>query len=847
MITMRKLLQTTALMMASSLSANAATTFGPVENFDVVNDTGITAHGFQVRLHGIHTTDITSIFGDASRWPNMERYGSPTVTEGSDANGIYTDVVYQATYAGAWSSGTPSGTLPVSPSDSCWPYGAATYGPNYPCDHFGVSTSTPATSVDYNWMLETSTPGQLNIVTSNVPAPVWTVTPVAPVNNVPQPPAVAVVVKAPPKPVPYEFGEPKWVKVTATGYGYNVAVEDLVAENAASKLAQTNVQVEWQLLQTDTGNPNAGQVDLSGVAPDPGYKSIIYRFEFYQYTGKYDPETHEALSVNGDTATPAASDLGIFLVAQNAAVNLDGQAPPAAPPVAPLINNSLPDGVAGGDYGKQTVSVTGNAGDTVNVAVTGLPAGLSFDPATNIVSGTPTKIGVFQVSITATDVTNNTTVSATTPMNVTDPAIVFNVTMPDATVGSVYSYQLAATGGDAPFTYALASGTLPAGLSVSASGLISGTPTVSGTVTLAFTATDKVGVQSQSSSTNLKVILQAVACTGKNAVISFANKSWLDIAGGISQGGQSVYYAPQAGTTFAPGLTFGAFAAGQWVTYSGGLDAAGQYCLANTMAVSLPLNVPTPTFASVRVGTAFPVTAITPTGGWSPYTIAVSGLPNGLSFNGTAISGTPTVTGTFPIAISVADNKANKFNITTSTITITPPPITLGAVTFPASGTVGVAYTGQANATGGFGTLSWKGTGLPTGVSISSAGVISGTPFAAGTFNVVLTVNDSIGQVATVKGNVVIAAAPVVVGGVSCTKPAGATGGLNSMGTITAIKGNVITFKTSKAVMVSVTVPACATIQWNGGAKSFALGQAFEWNGYNSAATGNVAQSVVSN
>jgi len=57
----------------------------------------------------------------------------------------------------------------------------------------------------------------------------------------------------------------------------------------------------------------------------------------------------------------------------------------------------------------------------------------------------------------------------------------------------------------------------------------------------------------------------------------------------------------------------------------------------------------------------------------------------------------------------------------------------------------------------------------------------------------------------------------------------------------------LITFKTIAGTTVKVSVPACATIQWNGGATAFALGQVFEWNGYKSAATGNVAQSVVIN
>jgi len=231
----------------------SAGVYGSLANFDVVNDTGQTAHGFEIDIDGITPNEITSLFGDASRWPGMERYGSPVVS--TTATGV--KIVYQATYNGSWSAGTPSGTLPVSPSDSCWPYGAPNYGPNYPCDHFGVSTSVSTPNVTYMWLVETS-PGSSSLtpVLATVPNPVWTVGPPVIINNVPQPPPVNVVIVAP-QPLGYEFGEPRWVKVTATGTLQDIAVEDLMAENAVLKKAQTQVQLEWQLLQVDAGAPGS--------------------------------------------------------------------------------------------------------------------------------------------------------------------------------------------------------------------------------------------------------------------------------------------------------------------------------------------------------------------------------------------------------------------------------------------------------------------------------------------------------------------------------------------------------------------------------------------------------------
>ncbi|HXH52344.1 MAG TPA: putative Ig domain-containing protein, partial [Sphingomicrobium sp.] len=57
-----------------------------------------------------------------------------------------------------------------------------------------------------------------------------------------------------------------------------------------------------------------------------------------------------------------------------------------------------------------------------------------------------------------------------------DPVEVFPETLPDAFNGSAYSETLGATGGSGSYSYAVSSGSLPAGLSLATSGLLSGTP-----------------------------------------------------------------------------------------------------------------------------------------------------------------------------------------------------------------------------------------------------------------------------------------------------------------------------------------------------------------------------------
>ena len=75
------------------------------------------------------------------------------------------------------------------------------------------------------------------------------------------------------------------------------------------------------------------------------------------------------------------------------------------------------------------------------------------------------------------------------------PAITLSpATLPDGNVGSAYNQTIVATGGTAPYTYAVSSGTLPSGLTLdSATGVISGTPDTAGTSNFNITATDNVG------------------------------------------------------------------------------------------------------------------------------------------------------------------------------------------------------------------------------------------------------------------------------------------------------------------------------------------------------------------
>jgi hypothetical protein len=101
-------------------------------------------------------------------------------------------------------------------------------------------------------------------------------------------------------------------------------------------------------------------------------------------------------------------------------------------------------------------------------------------------------------------------------LTITAPAaapVITTTSLPNGQVGTAYSTSLAASGGTQPYTWSLTSGALPAGLSLSAGGVISGTPTaaVSGT-SLIFMVTDsEQPAQSQSATLSLTITAPAAA------------------------------------------------------------------------------------------------------------------------------------------------------------------------------------------------------------------------------------------------------------------------------------------------------------------------------------------------
>jgi hypothetical protein len=153
----------------------------------------------------------------------------------------------------------------------------------------------------------------------------------------------------------------------------------------------------------------------------------------------------------------------------------------------------LPDDTLGHPY-HQTLSVDGVTGPIdYSVIAGGLPDGLVLGRTTGQITGTPTRAGSFAFTVGVSQNGLAPFVKRTYEVRI-NPAIAFETTsIPPAAVDIAYNEALKVGGGTGGLRFAITSGTLPAGLSLSPSGLISGTPTSAGASTFTVTAQDAVG------------------------------------------------------------------------------------------------------------------------------------------------------------------------------------------------------------------------------------------------------------------------------------------------------------------------------------------------------------------
>jgi hypothetical protein len=162
---------------------------------------------------------------------------------------------------------------------------------------------------------------------------------------------------------------------------------------------------------------------------------------------------------------------------------------------SPAVTTVTLPGVTGGQPYSASLAATGGVTPySWSVTAGSLPPGLTLNSSTGQISGTVGFVaGTYYITVTVTDSESpaNTSTGVLSITVTPAPLVITTTSLPAATGGQAYTATLAATGGVTPYSWSVTSGSLPPGLTLNAStGVISGTPDVTGTYSFTVTVTD---------------------------------------------------------------------------------------------------------------------------------------------------------------------------------------------------------------------------------------------------------------------------------------------------------------------------------------------------------------------
>jgi hypothetical protein len=414
--------------------------------------------------------------------------------------------------------------------------------------------------------------------------------------------------------------------------------------------------------------------------------------------------------------------------------------------------------------GSVTVALTrpvGPAGQVVtllssNSAVASVPPSVTVPAnasSTTVTVTAGSTLGTTTLNASATGLTGGSTT-----VNVGCPTI--TVTLPGVTSGTInvpFSQSFSQSGAVGTATFTIASGTLPTGLTLASSGLLTGTPTQTGSFPITVRVTDSTSCTATSATYTL-TIRQVPVITSANATtltVGTAGIFTVTTTGfpppSIARGGVSL----PGGVTFVDngngtGTLSGTPAAGTGGTYALTFTATNAVGASPVQAFTLTVNqAPAITSADATtftVGTAgmFSVTA---TGVPTP-TFAVAGtLPTGVTLSPTGLlSGIPGpgTAGMYALTFT-ASNGAGSPAMQTFTLTVVCTPITVDPVgSALTDGTFSIAYSQTFTASGGTTPHSFAVTqgAIPLGLMLASGGELTGSPTDTGNFSFTVTATD---------------------------------------------------------------------------------------------------------
>jgi len=328
-----------------------------------------------------------------------------------------------------------------------------------------------------------------------------------------------------------------------------------------------------------------------------------------------------------------------------------------------------------------------------------------------------------------------------------DPISITTPSLAEAIQGLSYGQQLEATGGSGPYSWLLAAGSLPLGLTLTPSGAISGTPAAPGTSSFRIRVTD-TGGRTATADLTLSVVQTLALHTDAlpEAVVGSGYSVELRAVGGRGAhtwtvtGGNGAAWLSISSTGQLSGAppTSGTSAVTVAVADESGQQATRHFII----SVLDPIGVAAIHLPAATQGRVYAVQLVATGGdGVFNWELARSALPTGMSLGSVGdLAGAPQEAGTFTFTARVTD-RGGRTAEGTLTLQVERAP-TIQTISLP-PGEPGTPYAAQLTATGGTGTYAWRVTEgvLPDGLTLSTAGAVSGTPTVLGgrTFTVQVT------------------------------------------------------------------------------------------------------------
>ncbi len=485
------------------------------------------------------------------------------------------------------------------------------------------------------------------------------------------------------------------------------------------------------------------------------------------------------LSLNSATGAISGAPTGLgtsnFTVQVSDAHALTGSASLSLTVVVPPLTvstTSLPNGEQNAPYNTALAATGGTQPYTAwSITVGSLPAGLTLNPVTGVISGAPTVTGTFNFTVQVTDSASVTAIKALS-ITVLVPPSITTTSLPNAEQNVAYSTAVAATSGTPAYTWSISVGSLPTGLAINAvTGAITGTPTVPGTINFTVQVTDSAsGTATKALSITVVGPPSVTTVSLPNAAQNAAYNTALAATGGITPYTWSIVGSLPTGLTL--NTTSGAITGTPTVT--GTVNFTVQVSDVNSqtgikavsISVFVPPSITTTSLPNAEQNVAYS-TAVAATSGTPAYTwsISVGSLPTGLTLNAAtgAITGTPTVTGTINFTAQVSDANLLTATKALSIAVVGPPSVTTASLP---NAEQNVAYNTALAATGGvppYTTWSVSVGSLPAGLTLNAVtGAITGMPTVPGTINFTVQVTDSASGTATKALSITVVGPPSV-------------------------------------------------------------------------------------